>query len=208
MPVYSKLKSSLQILSFTAFLIAAYPVFAQETPPQATAKGVYILPAKAVKDTALLAENNEDTHPPLKITPDKSELIRLNQKAGSIIVGNPDHLNVLADSAKTIVLVPKLPGATYITILNTSGEVIMQRHVIIGTAKERYIRIRKTCAGQDESCQPTQVYFCPDACHEVNVASEISEANDSPFDALEAIVEDAQSNEDEQTARQEENPTP
>lgn len=158
--------------------------FAQSAPP------VDILPAKSVTDKSLMRHAGNETHPPLKLTPDKSELIRLGQQAGSIIIGNPDNLSVLADSAKTLVFVPKLPGATYVTILDTQGELLMQRHVIVAAPKERYIRIRKSCAGNDaDECQPTQVYYCPGSCHEVRVQQEITEANDSPFDALEELVE-------------------
>ena len=42
----------------------------------------------------------------------------------------------------------------------------MQRHVIVASPKEKYVRIRKSCASS-KGCQPTQVYYCPDMCHEI-----------------------------------------
>lgn len=176
--------------------LPAQQSMAQSAPP------VDILPAKAVKDKSLLPQAGAETHPPLKLTPDKSEILRLEKQAGSIIIGNPDNLSILADSAKTLVLVPKLPGATYVTILDTAGTVIMQRHIIVASPKERYIRIRKSCAGSGGDCQPTQVYFCPDSCHEVRVQQEISEANDSPFDALEELAEQAQAENDSEASEE------
>ncbi|MGH1399409.1 MAG: pilus assembly protein N-terminal domain-containing protein [Alphaproteobacteria bacterium] len=113
--------------------------------------------------------NTGDTHPPIKLTPDKSELIRLDKKAGSVIIGNPEHISILAENAKTLVLVPGAAGATHITILDQDSNILMRRHVIVAQPKERYIRIRKPCRGDDKTCEPTRVYFCPDMCHEINM---------------------------------------
>jgi hypothetical protein len=128
---------------------------------------------------------NASTHPPVRLTPDKSELVRLDSDAVSIIVGNPAHLSVLADSSKTLVLVPKAPGATYFTVLDAQGEVIMQRHAIVASPKKQYVRVRKSCAKSgDDNCQATQVFYCPDMCHEI--AQNDSEAGKSDPQAMPA----------------------
>ena len=112
--------------------------------------------------------DSQNTHPPLKLTPDKSEIIKINRPAASIIIGNPNHLTILADSSKRLVAVPRAPGATSFTILDKDGEVIMQRHAIIAAPKQEYLRIRKTCANSgDNNCQETSVFYCPDMCHEL-----------------------------------------
>lgn len=108
----------------------------------------------------------EETHPPVKLTPDKSELIHLEKDAASIIVGNPFHLSVVMDNTKLLVLVAKEPGATHMTVLDKEGEIIMQRHVIVASPKQKYVRVRRNCAGGDD-CQATSVYYCPGMCHEV-----------------------------------------
>ncbi|MGB0719211.1 MAG: pilus assembly protein N-terminal domain-containing protein [Bdellovibrionales bacterium] len=122
--------------------------------------------------------NETQTHPTLKLSPDKSEILRLDDNAGSVIIGNAAHLSVLAENARTLILVGKAPGATYLTVLDSDKNVIMQRHVIVGAPKENYVRIRKSCAGR-EDCQKTQVYYCPDTCHEVNIPAEDSAAQDN-----------------------------
>ncbi len=132
-------------------------------------KPVDIIPAHTLEGSEVDLNAFQDTHGPLKLTPDKSELIRLPEKAGSIIIGNPDHLSILADSAKTLVLVPKLPGATSVTVLNMEGKLLLQRHVIVSSPKEKYVRIRKSCASGTEGCEATSVYYCPDMCHKVTV---------------------------------------
>lgn len=131
-------------------------------------------PAPKTKDIVtygLEKPTGDDTHPILKITPDKSELVRLDSDAASIIVGNPDHLGVLMDNRRLLILVPRQPGATYLTVLNAAGEIIMQRHVIIASPQTDYIRIRRSCAGQPSGCQETSVYYCPGMCHTVGTVA-------------------------------------
>ena len=84
--------------------------------------------------------NNDDI---LRLTPDKSELIRFEEEIGSILIGNPLHINAVADSSKTLVIIPRAPGATHFTILNKAGEVILKRHVIVASPKENYVRIKR-----------------------------------------------------------------
>lgn len=114
---------------------------------------------------------NDITHPPLRLTPDKSTIIELSDAAGSIIVGNPAHLNILADSAKRLIVVPRAQGASFFTVLGKDGNVLMQRHVIVGStsgADKKYVRVRRVCPGGSGNCQQTSVYYCPDMCHEIS----------------------------------------
>lgn len=110
-----------------------------------------------------------DTHPTLKLTPDKSEMIRLDADATSVIIGSGEHLGAVAESSRLIVLVPRLPGATYLTILDAQGKVLMQRHVLVDAPKEKYVRIRRTCNTDAAGCEATTVYYCPDMCHRVGL---------------------------------------
>jgi hypothetical protein len=130
-----------------------------------------VLPAKTAETKGIFYNINEITHPEIEMTPDKSELVRLDQDVASIIVGNPSHLSVMAESARLLVLVPREAGATYFTALNAKGEVVMQRHVLVAAPKEKYVRVRKSCAGsKNRDCQETSVYYCPDMCHQIIMA--------------------------------------
>ncbi len=107
------------------------------------------------------------THPQLNLSEDKSEMIRLSEKAASVIVGNPNHISVLLDTPDTIIIVPRLAGASHFTVIGENGKVIMQRHVIVGAPKDNYIRIRRSCNSDDRNCQQTSVYYCPNTCHQI-----------------------------------------
>ncbi|MAE50983.1 MAG: hypothetical protein CMH27_04160 [Micavibrio sp.] len=124
------------------------------------------IPVSKAPDKDAAFNNDEITHPPLRLTPDKSSIVTLERSAGSIIVGNPAHVNILADSANRLIVVPRAPGASFFTVLDKDGQLLMQRHVIIASPKEKYLRVRNTCSSGTD-CQPTSVYYCPDMCHEI-----------------------------------------
>ena len=127
---------------------------------------------------------DEPTHPPVKLSPDKSKLIRLDQTVDRVIVGNPNHLAVLPSDKSTVVLVGRAPGATYFTAMDDKGEIIMQRHVFVAAPQENYIRIRRACAvSEQDNCQATQVYYCPDTCHNVAMGMEDSESDSGGGDS-------------------------
>lgn len=152
------------IMAF-ALLFTGTIAHAQDTMKAVPPPVVDIVPAKSVDVETTL---NNNTHPPVRLTPDKSELIKLSADVTTIVVGNPAHLSVLAESARTLVLVPKMPGATHFTVLDSNGNVIMQRHAIVASPKKQYVRVRKSCAkSTDDNCQGTQVFYCPDMCHEI-----------------------------------------
>ena len=67
----------------------------------------------------------------IRLTPDNPLIVHLDSDARSIMVGNPAHLNAILDTTRSIVLIPRDPGATYLTVIGKDGKVIMQRHVIV-----------------------------------------------------------------------------
>lgn len=128
-----------------------------------------LMPPVTAQSAATPTDNlDSETHPTLNLMPDKSELVRLDREASSIVVGNSSHVSVLLDAPRLAVVIPRSPGATYFTVLDKDGNVIMQRHVIVAAPKKNYVRVRRSCAGENAgNCQPTSVYFCPDMCHEI-----------------------------------------
>ena len=141
-----------------------------------------LMPAIAEMRYNQPAPDSDDTHPELRITSDKSELVRLDRDAASIIIGNPNHLGVLMDNRRLLILVPRQPGATYMTVLDAQGQVIMQRHVVASAPASDYVRVRRSCAGQD-NCEPTSIYYCKGLCHEVGIVETADTGNIEPIPA-------------------------
>jgi hypothetical protein len=163
-----------------AMAFSASSAYAQEAADGASPPPVDIIPASSMEKTGASYDDSSHTHPPIKLTPDKSELLRLDQPAGSIIIGNPNHLSILADTSQILVLIPRVPGATHFTILDREGNVMMQRHAIIASPQEKYIRVRNSCAGAgDAACETTQVFYCPDMCHKIALSNGEEETSSS-----------------------------
>jgi hypothetical protein len=87
-----------------------------------------------------------------------------------------------------MIVMPRTPGTTPITVLNAKGEPILEKTVIVSaTAKPQYVRIRRMCgqAGAGGDCVPTSYFYCPDGCYEIGTqtiegAMGISTATDVP----------------------------
>jgi hypothetical protein len=107
----------------------------------------------------------------LRLTSNKNEIIRLEQDAASVIVNNPAHATVMLDSARLLIVMPHMPGTTSFTVLNSSGEVVLQKDIIVTNVQPKYVRVRRICAGNDASCIPAAYYYCPDGCYEVTPAA-------------------------------------
>lgn len=142
--------------------------YAQTTAPSTND----LMPPATTSAAVTLAPLDGETHPVLNVMPDKSELVRLSSDASSVIVGNPNAVTVLLDTPRLAVIIPRSSGATYFTILDKDGNVIMQRHVVVSAPKKNYVRVRRSCANAADgtACQATSVYFCPDMCHEIGPA--------------------------------------
>lgn len=133
---------------------------------QGSAQEGDFLPAVTGAQTATGFMPSETTHPPLHMTPDKSEILTLEADAANIVVGSPYTLSIVPETSRRFVLVPQAPGATFFSVIDAEGNILMQRHIVVSAPKEKYVRVRRNCSGA-ENCNPTDFYWCPDACHSV-----------------------------------------
>ena len=123
----------------------------------------------------------EETHPMIRLTPDKPQIVNLDGDAVSVIVGNQAHLNAVMDTTRSLVLIPRDPGATHLTVMGQNGKPIMERYVIVASPSEKYIRVRRDCTGVGNNCEPVSVYYCPDMCHETGIlASKLGQMGNPP----------------------------
>ena len=130
-----------------------------------------LIPSQATVSIDAQFSVDEETHPPLRLTPDRSEIIELDKSVNRVIIGNEVHINVMLDTAKRLIIVPRIPGATFFSVLDGEGNIIMQRHVVVANPKEKYVRVRQPCRGTD-ACMPIRMYYCPEMCHEIAIVGE------------------------------------
>ncbi len=121
----------------------------------------------------------------ISISPDKPQVVHLDQNAASVIVGSPKYASVVLDNPSTLLIVPRAPGSTSLTVLNKKGEIIMERRLIIGATGDKYVRIRRACTPSMGGCEPSSTYYCPDGCHEVGMEGD---AKPIPQPAPETVI--------------------
>ncbi len=152
----------MKYLPFLAACFLSFPALAQDHAHTHGEDG--LMPAKSHEVSV------PQNAPAIYLGMDKSELVHLDRSAASIIVGNPVHANVLMDSPNLLVVVPRAPGATFFTVLDQSGDIILQRHVIVAAPKEHYMRVRKATCGEDaKDCIEMENYYCEanGMCHQI-----------------------------------------
>lgn len=117
--------------------------------------------------TATTAAARTNPREALRLTPDRTEIIRLDADAASVVVTNPAHAQVMLETPRLLLVMPRAPGSTSLFVLDQNGETIYQRDILISGASKSYVRIRKSCAANDANCANNSYYYCPDGCYEV-----------------------------------------
>ena len=117
---------------------------------------------------------------PLRLTSNKNRIIRLDQDAASVIVNNPVHAVVMLDSPRLLIVMPRQPGVTSFTVLDSAGNVILHKDIIVTNVQPRYVRIRRMCGGGDASCVPAAYFYCPDGCYEVTPVGDAGTGGNVP----------------------------
>lgn len=109
------------------------------------------------------------------LVPGKSKVINLERDGSSVIVVDTRFVNVFLDSPRTAVLVPRVTGATEFSVLDASGNIILNKTVMVSSETDkRYVRIHRIC-GTAADCRQQTLYYCEDNC--VDVTSSASGAN-------------------------------
>ncbi|MES2729115.1 MAG: pilus assembly protein N-terminal domain-containing protein [Pseudomonadota bacterium] len=142
-------------LSFSPVLAAELPVNQEKTASSST--------------SATERAGTDGDYPLLRLTPDKPETIQLERAAVNVLIGNDTHLQIIPDTSRNLILMPRKPGTTYFKVLDAAGDIIMQRHVVIAPPKHNYVRIRRACTAAQPDCKAYSMYYCPDICHEMDL---------------------------------------
>ncbi len=163
------LSASFAIMA-TMMLVTGFPAETSASDKNKTMDMPSVVSAASAPE---MPASEDVTHPVLRLSPDDSKLLKLEHDAGMVVVGNPEHANIIADSARTLVVIPRRPGATFFTVLSQDGDLIMRRVVIVAGPEQNYVRVKNACrASGDDTCRSNHVYYCPDTCHEIVLSQE------------------------------------
>ena len=112
----------------------------------------------------------------IRLTPDRTEVVRLEQDAASVVVTNPAHAQVMLETPRLLLVMPRQPGSTSLFVLDKNGNSIFERDIIISGSTKPYVRIRKSCNDNSSNCAADSYFYCPDGCYEVGTVP----ANENP----------------------------
>lgn len=116
----------------------------------------------------------------IRLTPDRTKILRLREDAASVIVANPTHASVVLDSPRLLILMPRTPGTTAFTVMNAQGQVLLERSIIVSATQPKYVRVRRICSGNNRDCAPSTYHYCPDGCYDVTPVAPDSRSNIPP----------------------------
>lgn len=86
---------------------------------------------------------------------DEAELIRLEQPASTIIVGNPAIADALVQRPDLLVVTGKSYGATNLIVLGADGEKLDELRLQVGSADSGLVTVQRGGARFSYSCTPT-----------------------------------------------------
>jgi len=85
----------------------------------------------------------------------KTEIVRLPENAGAVVIGNPDIADVTVHSANTLFVVGRGYGETNLIVLNGSGHTIMNANIqVINRLSSHGVRLYNGKVRESYSCAP------------------------------------------------------
>jgi len=85
----------------------------------------------------------------------KTEIVRLPENAGAVVIGNPEIADVTVHSANTLFVVGRGYGETNLIVLNNSGHTIMDANIqVINKLSPHGVRLYNGKLRESYSCVP------------------------------------------------------
>lgn len=85
---------------------------------------------------------------------DHAKVIKLEQEAQSIIIGNPHVVDATVQDNQTLILTGKSFGTTNLIALNENGDTVYNKNVVVQTHGENLVRIYRRAERQTLACAP------------------------------------------------------
>ena len=121
-------------------------------------KCISVLTAAALGMTATLIVNTstvaaEQTND-FVVQYDQVRLLRLEDKAADVIVGNPSIADVTIQNGKLLAITGKTFGVTNLIILDRAGRVMMNRRLLVSSDDQKIVNLTRGSTSQTYNCAP------------------------------------------------------
>lgn len=91
---------------------------------------------------------------PITVFVDQARLIKLPEKVGTIVLGNPLIADISVQSGGTAVVTGKGYGATNLIVLDREGNVLMEKMVQVEGARDSTVVVYRGVDRETYSCHP------------------------------------------------------
>ncbi|MGI9406985.1 MAG: pilus assembly protein N-terminal domain-containing protein [Hyphomicrobiaceae bacterium] len=85
---------------------------------------------------------------------DQVRLLRLEDKAADVIVGNPSIADVAIQKGKLLAITGKTFGVTNLIVLDRAGRVMMNRRLIVSSDDQKIVNLMRGAKSQTYNCAP------------------------------------------------------
>lgn len=94
------------------------------------------------------------TEGPIAVSIDQARLIRLPDRAATIVVGNPLIADITLQPGSLIIVTGKSFGATNFVAIDRNGEVLVERMILVQGAADPVVTVYKGVERETWSCMP------------------------------------------------------
>ena len=137
-------------------------------------------PVPLVGPNAAPPSTSEPPHPEvLYVGLNKIEVLRLSLPARTILISNPNVLDIKLDSPSVSLLLGLSVGETDFTILDAAGKTIVAATVVVTPASGNNVTVLRDCTGSQKGCAVEEEFSCGPRCVRVAkpATGEIQTAN-------------------------------
>jgi hypothetical protein len=109
--------------------------------------GILLVPASAFAAPA-------PTGGTIPVNIDQAKLIRLPERAATIVVGNPLVADITLQPGGVIIVTGKSYGATNFVAMDRNGEVLVDRIILVESPADRIVTVYRGIERESYSCMP------------------------------------------------------
>lgn len=96
----------------------------------------------------------QESGPSITVSIDQARILKIEDAAATIVVGNPAIVDVAIHDSKTLILTGRSFGVTNIVVLDTAGEPVLDEMVAVNNVELSSVRVYRQAQRSTYSCSP------------------------------------------------------
>lgn len=97
----------------------------------------------------------QDASGRITVSIDQARVLKVDDVAETIIIGNPSIVDVSIHDAQTLILTGRSYGVTNLVVLDASGDAILDENVVVNSVETASVRVYRQAQRSTYSCSPS-----------------------------------------------------